>query len=69
MLDFLADYPCRHGVNVEALYVTADPVCFKQRGTTTHKRVHYKPSGKIVCPKKRVGQRFVAKFRKHETSK
>ena len=68
-LEFLADDPGGHRVDVESFDVASDAVRLDERRSASHERIGDSQSGEIVRSKEKVLQATLTELREHETTK
>ena len=69
VLDFFADDPRRHRVDIETLYCTAKSVRLNQRRPTAHKRVCDAEVRQVIRPEEAVFQAILDELREDQAAK
>ena len=69
LLDFLADDPGRHRIDIEAEHVASDAVRLDQRRSAAHKRIRYPDSRKVIRSEKGIIQTIFPELGKDQAAK
>ena len=69
VLDLFADHPRRHGIDVYAQHVAADPVRFEQRSSSPHEGIRDRTPGEVVGCEEGLGEWAVAEFGERQPAK
>jgi hypothetical protein len=69
VLNFLANNPVRHGIDVKPGHIAPEPVGLKDRCAAPHERVGDMATGKTVRRVKRLAKRPVRKLRQQQAAK
>jgi hypothetical protein len=66
MLDLLSNDPRCHGIDIETLHITSDPVCLEQRGPAAHEWVDDQSPREVICLEENLSEWLIGKLRKDE---